>query len=235
MRASGHVQSPPLLGIGYGEQNSNACALPGVPVRMKVLQVATVGENPDAVFVGVRSFPITKLILLHTPEFASAAHEVARKAGLIRLDVSVHRIEGEPLLGCLRFVSELLQNERSRFDEIIVNTGSGPRMMTCALLAAAFVNGVRAIDVKGDMPVALPVLKFSYSELVSDAKVAILRALDRIGGTSMSLEELAHICAMDKTLLSYHIRGGRGSKGLEPEQRGFLLATGVPLTLFRQG
>jgi hypothetical protein len=183
---------------------------------MKVLQIATVGEIPDAVFVGVRAFPITKLVLLHTPPFAEAAHEVARKAGLIKLEVSVRRIEGEPLLGCLRIVSELVRSERGKFDEIIVNTGSGPRMMTCSLLAAAFVNGIRAIDVMEDRLIALPVLKFSYSELVSEAKISILQALEKTGGQVGSLDELTQSTGMDKTLLSYHIRGGRGTKGLAP-------------------
>lgn len=221
MRATNHVSANhPNSTVqrtgAHANLEDTACALPpGVPNQMKVLQIATVGENPDAVFVGVRAFPITKLVLIHTPEFAVAAHELARRAGLIKLDVSVLKVEGEPLLGCLRIVSELVQSERPKFDDIIVNTGSGPRMMTCSLLAAAFVNGVRAIDVMGDMPVALPVLKFSYTELVSGAKLAILRTLDTVGGRVESLEALSHATKIDKTLLSYHIRGGRGSKGLE--------------------
>lgn len=209
---------PPRLFKETGATTNSASAgacVRGVPMEVRVLQVATVGENPDAVFVGIRSFPVTRLILLHTPEFANAAREVAHRAAGVKIQVSLHRIDGDPLLGCLRLVSEIVATERSNYDEIIVNTGGGPRMMTCSLLAAAFVNGVRAIDVMGDHPIALPVLKFSYTELVSDAKLDILRTLEKMGGEANSLEELVQATKMDKSLLSYHIRGGRGAKGLE--------------------
>lgn len=188
----------------------------GLPFSVRVLQIATVGENPDAIFVGIRTFPASKLILLHTPEFTATAREVARKTTGIKLPTELRLIPAdEPLLSCLETVSEINGESRSQYDEIIVNTGSGPRMMTCSLLAAAFVNGVRAIDVMGDRPITLPVLKFSYSELVTEAKLRILRALESTKGTAQSLEELTKSSGMEKSLLSHHIRGGRESRGLE--------------------
>ncbi len=182
---------------------------------MRVLQVATVGENPDAIFVGIRTFPAAKLILLHTPEFAAAARDVARRTAGIKLLTELRQIDREPVISCLEVVSEILRKERAGYGEVIINTGAGPRMMTCSLLAAAFVNGVRAIDVMGDQPVTLPVLKFSYTELVTVAKLRILAALAEFGGETSSLEELAQQSGVEKSLLSYHIRGGREAAGLE--------------------
>jgi hypothetical protein len=182
---------------------------------MRILQIASVGENPDAVFVGFRTFPVTKLVLLYTPEFESAARDVARRCAGIRLPTDLRRIDREPLMACLALVSEVVKEEGSHFDDIVVNTGAGPRMMTCSLLAAAFVNGLTSIDVMGDRAVPLPVLRFSYDEIVTEAKVEILRALDRAGGSMDSLESLAQRTGMDKSLLSYHIRGGREARGLE--------------------
>ena len=88
-------------------------------------------------------------------------------------------------------------------------------MMTCSLLAAAFVNGIRAIDVKENHPITLPVRKFSYTELVTEAKLRIIRTLERLGGQADSLEELAKTAGLEKSLLSYHIRWGRDTRGLE--------------------
>ncbi len=182
---------------------------------MRVLQVATVGENPDAIFVGIRTFPAAKLILLHTPEFAATARDVARRTAGIKLLTELRQIDREPVISCLEVVSEILRKERTGYGEVIINTGGGPRMMTCSLLAAAFVNGVRAIDVMGDQPVTLPVLKFSYTELVTEAKLRILAALAEFGGETSSLGELAQQSGVEKSLLSYHIRGGRQAVGLE--------------------
>ena len=182
---------------------------------MGVLQIASVGENPDAVFVGFRTFPVSKLVLLYTPEFEAAAREVARRCAGIKLPTESRRIDHEPLMTSLHIVCEIVKEERNRFDDIVVNTGAGPRMMTCSLLAAAFVNGLTSIDVMGDRAVPLPVLKFSYDELVTEAKVGILKALSDGGGAVDSLETLAERTGLDKSLLSYHIRGGRGSRGLE--------------------
>jgi DNA-binding transcriptional ArsR family regulator len=191
-----------------------SCAT-GLPLSVRVLQIATVGENPDAVFVGIRTFPAAKLILLHTPEFAAAAREVARRTAGIKLPTELRPIEGDPLIACLQTVSATVRNDGPSYDEVIINTGAGPRMMTCSLLAAAFVNGVRAIDVMGDRAIALPVLKFSYTELVTEAKLRILKVLEHLGGEAGSLEELTKKSGLDKSLLSYHIRGGRESRGLE--------------------
>lgn len=187
----------------------------GVRLDVRVLQIATVGENPDAVFVGIRTFPTSKLILLHTPEFTSATRDVARRTAGIKLPTELRPIGPEVLMDCLRIVTRIAAAERGVFDEIVVNTGGGPRMMTCSLLAAAFVNGIRAIDVQGDRPITLPVLKFSYTELVTEAKLRILRALERLGGETGSLEELGKGSGLEKSLLSYHIRGGRDTRGLE--------------------
>jgi hypothetical protein len=56
----------------------------------------------------------------------------------------------------------------------------------------------------------VPVLKLSYNEIISDAKIKILKASDVIWGTMSSLEQLEQTSGYGKPLLaSYHIQGGR--------------------------
>ena len=43
----------------------------------------------------------------------------------------------------------------------------------------------------------------------------ILFHLERLGGKVESLNSLAEASGVEKSLLSYHVRGGRESKGLE--------------------
>ncbi len=60
----------------------------------------------------------------------------------------------------------------------------------------------------------LPILKLSYNEIISDAKLKILQALDKAGGFVESLDDLARQCKFGKPLLSYHVQGSAESKGL---------------------
>ena len=88
-------------------------------------------------------------------------------------------------------------------------------MTHCAAISASYMTGIKAIDVFGDRIQLLPVLKFSYQELLSDSKFAILEGLQTLGGTVESLNLLGEQVGVEKSLLSYHIRGGRNQKGLE--------------------
>jgi hypothetical protein len=60
----------------------------------------------------------------------------------------------------------------------------------------------------------MPVLKLSYNEIISTAKIKILKTIDGMGGMINSLEELEQASGLGKPLLSYHVQGGKDSKGL---------------------
>lgn len=60
----------------------------------------------------------------------------------------------------------------------------------------------------------LPPMKLSYTEMVSEMKLSILRALDKVGGEVESLEELSQLTNYGKPLLSYHIHGSEDARGL---------------------
>ena len=61
----------------------------------------------------------------------------------------------------------------------------------------------------------MPILKLSYTEMISESKIKILKAIDdAAGGYVESLEQLESISGYGKPLLSYHIQGARESKGL---------------------
>jgi DNA-binding MarR family transcriptional regulator len=182
---------------------------------VRVLHLATVGEDTDPIMVGVREYPVAKLLLLHTKETERFANDVQRKLAVLKLPVQLVAIGKNVLLDTLRTVTRVLQEERPKYDDVIINVSSGDKMISCAALSAAFVNGVRAIGVENDACFALPVLKFSYSELISEPKIRILKALEGHGGEADSLHDLSEASGVEKSLLSYHVRGGRDTKGLE--------------------
>ena len=97
-----------------------------------------------------------------------------------------------------------------------MNVSCGDKMIGCAALSAAFINGIKAfgMDETGS-PLLMPILKLSYNEIISESKIKILKAIDDAAdGYVESLEQLESISGYGKPLLSYHIQGARESKGL---------------------
>ncbi|MGB0652386.1 MAG: DUF6293 family protein [Thermoplasmatota archaeon] len=182
----------------------------------QVLMIATVGDEVDPVLIGVRDYPVRRLILLYTKDKEERAREIQQQVQPLRIDVELREIDAaDVLMDTLRQVSEIHAAEAMEFTDVLLNVSSGEKMQTCSALSAAFVNGIPAIGVDHDTPFALPVLKFSYTELISDAKFRVLQALDRLDGVAESLTDLSKASGVEKSLLSYHLRTTREGKGLE--------------------
>ena len=180
-----------------------------------ILEIAGVSEDTEPVVIGVKAFPVRKVVLLYEQARIQAAQRI--HARLEGEGVHVERREvGPPLLtSVLAAMAQVVREEAVDFEDVVVNVSSPDKLFFCSLLSGAFVNGLKAIAVQDGKPVQLPVLKFSYSEMISESKMNILRALQRAGGAVDSLNTLSEMSGVEKSLLSYHIRGGRDAKGLE--------------------
>jgi hypothetical protein len=146
------------------------------------------------------------------------AEEFARKIkNVLGLPITVHLVTKENVIrDTMERVNEILNIEGRNFQQVLMNVSSGDKLIGCAALSAAFINGIKAfgMDSTRSVPLLMPVLKLSYSEIISTAKIKILKTIDGMGGTINSLEELEHASGFGKPLLSYHIQGGKDSKGL---------------------
>ena len=183
---------------------------------LKTLQIAILGGNDEAVFVGLRNFPTHKLALVTPPEAASQSATISAKlADTLKLAVSVVEVKDGSTQAVLDTIGQLVRKERAEFEDFLINIGSAGRTLACAGLTAAFVYGIKAFDVRDQQPEMFPVMKFSYIEAVTAPKIEILRAIERSGGRVESLEMLSGIMNYGKPLLSYHIRGSQESRGLE--------------------
>jgi DNA-binding transcriptional ArsR family regulator len=211
--------------------------IPGMAREQKgLLMVASVGPEIEPVLVGVRDYSIRKLILLYTPDFKTNAQDIVAKVKPILVDTEMREINGDDvLMDTLRQVSEIQAVDGLQFQDMIINVSSGDKMQTCSALSAAFVHGVPAIGVGPMGCFPMPVLKFSYAELISDAKYRIMETLDKLGGSCDSLADLSKASGVEKSLLSYHLRTTREGKGLEDMglvsiDRGSLGRLGIELT-----
>ncbi len=186
-------------------------------MAQNTIQIATFGEMQDAIVAGIRNFPIHKLALLCYEDEKPKADEFAnRLRSTLSLPISLLTVSRNNVIrDVLERIAEVIKNESEKFDQILMNVSAGDKMMGCAALSAAFVNGIKAfgMDQEG-CPMLLPVLKLSYNEVISDAKIGILKTIDSAGGSVESLEQLSQLSHFGKPLLSYHVQGARDAKGL---------------------
>jgi DNA-binding transcriptional ArsR family regulator len=183
---------------------------------LRTLQIAILGSSDDAVFVGLRNFPAHKLILITSSATKNQADQLATQiTQTLKLTVDVAQVKDEGVQAMLETIGEIINRESSSFQDFIVNVGSANKHLTCAGVTAAFVHGIRAFEITGERVEILPIMKFSYTQAVTEPKLEILRAIERSGGDVESLEKLSEIAEYGKPLLSYHIRGSPDSKGLE--------------------
>ena len=183
---------------------------------LRTLQIAILGGNDEAVFVGLRNFPAHKLILIASTGTKEQADQLASKlTDTLKLAVGIVQIKDESVQTMLDAVGLIVNQEASSFQDFLINVGPADKHLTCAGVTAAFVHGIKAFDIIGEQLEILPVMKFSYTQAVTEPKLAILRSIERSGGDVESLEKLSQIANYGKPLLSYHIRGSPDSKGLE--------------------
>jgi hypothetical protein len=147
----------------------------------------------------------------------SKAEEFARKIkNVLGLPITINLVTKENVIrDTMERVNEILNLEGRNFQQVLMNVSSGDKLIGCAALSAAFINGIKAfVDSTKSVPLLMPVLKLSYNEIISTAKIKILKTIDDMGGTINSLEELEQVSGLGKPLLSYHVQGGKDSKGL---------------------
>ena len=187
--------------------------------NMKTLQIATFGSNDqDGVALGIRSFPVHKLVIICFDSDKKQADEFCNKIrSILGISVTITLVTKENVIrDTMERVNEVLNIHGSEFQQVLLNVSSGDKLIGCAALSSAFINGIKAfgMDYTHKLPLLMPVLKLSYSEIISDAKIKILKAIDSAGGTIESLDQLEQLSGYGRPLLSYHVQGGKDSKGL---------------------
>lgn len=178
----------------------------------KNIIIAPVGDNMDALFIGLREFPTERVILLTPPDRIKDAERAMQDLDRFKIPAKIMEIKGNLWEEMFRKIAEISEAEKDK--NILVNTATGDRLTTCAATSAAFVNGIKAFSVDNGMPMLLPVLKFSYYKMLTDKKMGILKMLGK-PDCCMSLEELGKRTKMSLPLISYHINGNLKSEGLK--------------------
>jgi DNA-binding transcriptional ArsR family regulator len=171
--------------------------------------IAPVGEDWENIYIGIREFPIRKIIFISSGENLAIVAKAKKDLEKFRIPVEVIQIRGDMFEEFFKIIRGIKKQEGG--DNILINVASGDKVSACVALSAAFVNGIKAFGVMDGNPMLFPVLKFSYYKLISEKKMKILEAL---GGNSLSLVELSSATKMSPSLISYHIHGSSKTDGL---------------------
>ena len=182
-----------------------------------IIQIASFGEAENDIMIGVRNFPINKLAVLcyedQKPKVEEFATNLINTLGIQVDYMSVSR--NNLFHDVLERIAELIKDESGYVDHILMNVSDGDKILGSAALCAAFVNGIKTFGTDGEgNPMLLPVLKLTCNEVISPAKIQILKAIDEAGGSVKGLEQLGKLSHFGKPLLSYHIQGSKDARGL---------------------
>lgn len=179
----------------------------------KHIVIAPIGDNSEAIFIGLRDFPTEKLILLSPKNKVKIAEKIKKDVEKFYIKVNLVELEGPLWESLFEEVAKIKSIEGEK--NLIINTSAGDRSSQCALTSAAFVNGVKAFAVEGNETMLLPILKFSYYKTLTDKKMKILKILYNEKECCNSLEELSKKVKMSLPLISYHVNGTPKSEGLK--------------------
>jgi len=187
--------------------------------NMKTLQIATFGsDGQDGIALGIRSFSVHKLALICFNSDKNRAEDFAKKIkSVLGVPITITIVTKENVVrDTMESVNEILNLHAKEFEQVLLNVSSGDKLIGCAALSSAFINGIQAfgMDDTHTVPLLMPVLKLSYNEIISEAKIKILKSINTAGGVIQSLEQLEQISGYGKPLLSYHVQGAKDSKGL---------------------
>ncbi|MBI5391430.1 hypothetical protein HZB00_00345 [Candidatus Woesearchaeota archaeon] len=178
---------------------------------MKYVMIAPVGDNLNALFVGIREFLTEKIFLLTPENQMFDAEKVKKDLERFSIPVRILILKGNMIEEMFRVVAEIKQLEQGK--DFIMNIATGDKMSTCIALSAAFVHGMKAFGVVNGQPMVLPILKFSYYDQITERKMHLLKLLENKG--KLSLEEMSKKSGMSLPLLAYHVNGTPKAEGLK--------------------
>lgn len=172
--------------------------------------IAPMGDNPDALFVGMKEFATERVYLITPFQNLNKAQKLQKKLSLFQIPVTILEMK-EGLMEAMFYQFTQVCNKHDH-DDIIVNVATGDKLSTCAALSAAFANGLKAFGIMDGTPMLLPIMKLSYYNELTDSKFKILTNMH--GDDPITLTQLAERTGMSVSLLSYHLNGTLKYKGL---------------------
>jgi hypothetical protein len=199
-----------LFKLNFDNKSKNNYKVGANLISMGYIVIAPVGDNLDALFVGMKEFPTEKVILITPHENIKNAQKLEKKLDVFSIPAAIKVIHGSLLENMFATFGQICSIYDH--DNLIVNVATGDRMSTCAALSASFANGLKTFGVVNKKPMLLPIMKLSYYNELSDSKMKMIQQLKFDEYTKLS--DLAERTKLSTSLISYHLNGTLKYKGL---------------------
>lgn len=180
---------------------------------MKNILITPVGKDMSSLFLGLKEFSIENVILITLKEEMGDANKVKEDLDKFKINSKIIELKGNVWEAAFKIISETKMNYKDK--EVIINVGPGDKNLRCAIISAAFVNGLKAYTIDDDKIINLPILRFSYYRILTDRKMEIIKLIYDSENHDMNLETISQKTKMSLPLISYHINGNLKSEGLK--------------------
>ncbi|MFH1393777.1 MAG: hypothetical protein ABII71_03055 [Candidatus Micrarchaeota archaeon] len=183
-------------------------------MKKRIVIAPVNNESEEKVLLAsLKDFPTERVILLTSPEGIVKAEGFVGMLDVLGIPGTIVRVQPtkNPWEDYFVAFAEVLEGLEK--DRVLVNIATADRISQCALTNAAHVNGIRAIAVINGEIVMLPILKLSFTSILSPKKIRMLRELQK-SSCFASIEDLSKSTGMSLQLASYHIHGNEKSDGL---------------------
>jgi len=178
---------------------------------MKKIFLSFADNKQSSVFIGIKEFPSEQVILLTLEQNRLKSEKIKQDLERFKIPTELKTINLKTIWrDLLEIISKL------RKDDIIINTSTDedPRIESI-LTSLAYLNGKKAYTMFDEKIQLLPILKYSYYDLLNNKKMEILKILFSEKDGCKSLETLSKKTKMSLPLISYHINGTKTSAGLK--------------------
>ena len=108
---------------------------------LTTIQIATFSsEDQDGIALGIRSFPVHKLVLICYGSDRNKAEEFSRRIkSILGLTITINLVSKENVIrDTMERVNEILNLDSKEFQQILMNISSGDKLIGCASLLLPF-------------------------------------------------------------------------------------------------
>lgn len=146
----------------------------------------------------------------------SRAAELGARLTPLGITTRTRTVEEGPVIGTVSTVESIIQ-ERPPDEALLVNLAGARRWEAFGLVSAALATGLPAVRDAEDDPRVLPTLWFEYDVQLGPDEWEVIRGFRNHAAPSdgMTLDELADTTSLSRGQISYRVRGGDGTPGLE--------------------
>ncbi|MBI2598402.1 MAG: hypothetical protein HYW50_04355 [Candidatus Diapherotrites archaeon] len=180
---------------------------------MKHVVIAPFEDNARTVLSGIKEFPTEKVVLLVPSHSMAKAREALKEFELVKVPVELVELDSETdFEEVFGKIAHIKAKEKEK--DLLLNLNSTHGLLSCILLSAAFVNGIKAFEIMNEKLMVFPVLKFSYYDILSDKKLLILKSLGEHDCCD-SLEDISRRLKLGPSVVNYHVYGNDKNPGLK--------------------